>query len=170
MGVFFFFGYAGSVFFFNFFLIPCIFFVFSSPLFIYLFYFIYFWLCCVLAAARGPPSHCGGLSLQSTGSRCAGLSSCGMRAQQLWLADSRAQAQQPRCRGSAAPRHVGSSWTRARTRVTCTGRRTHNHCTTREALDLYYNIEQIDEILTNKPNWYPVEKDRFVFYLHPSQA
>ena len=57
--------------------------------------------------------------------RC-GLSCCGAQApdaqaQQLWLT------------GPAAPRHVGSSWTRARTRVPCTGRRTPNHCATREA-------------------------------------
>ena len=35
--------------------------------------------------------------------------------------------------GPVAPRHVGSSQTRARTRVPCTGRQTLNHCATREA-------------------------------------
>ena len=35
--------------------------------------------------------------------------------------------------GLAAPRHVGSSQTRARTRVPCTGRQILNHCATREA-------------------------------------
>ena len=35
--------------------------------------------------------------------------------------------------GPVAPRHVGSSQTRARTRVPCTGRRILNHCATREA-------------------------------------
>ena len=34
--------------------------------------------------------------------------------------------------GSVAPRHVGSSWTRAQTRVSCIGRWILNHCTTRE--------------------------------------
>ena len=58
--------------------------------FIYL--FIYFWLCWFFAAARGlslvaasggysslghAASHCGGFSLWSMGSRCAGFSSCG---------------------------------------------------------------------------------------------
>ena len=33
----------------------------------------------------------------------------------------------------AAPRHVGSSQTRARTRVPCIGRQTLSHCATREA-------------------------------------
>ena len=50
-----------------------------------------------------------------------GLSCCGAQAQQLWLT------------GPAAPRHVGSSQTRARTRVPCISRRTPNHCATREA-------------------------------------
>ena len=58
-------------------------------------------------------------------SRCAGLSCCGAQApdaqaQQLWLT------------GPVAPRHVGSSQTRARTRVPCIGRQTLNHCATRE--------------------------------------
>ena len=35
--------------------------------------------------------------------------------------------------GLVAPRHVGSSGTRARTRVPCIGRRILNHCATREA-------------------------------------
>ena len=36
-------------------------------------------------------------------------------------------------RGPVAPRHVGSSQTRARTRVPCIGRQILNHCATREA-------------------------------------
>ena len=36
--------------------------------------------------------------------------------------------------GLVAPRHVGSSQTRARTRVPCIGRQILNHCSTREAL------------------------------------
>ena len=67
-----------------------------------LFYLFYFWLCWVFVAARGlslvatsrgyPLSRCMGFSLQwllllqSMGSRRAGFSSCGMQAQQLWLA------------------------------------------------------------------------------------
>ena len=43
------------------------------------------------------------------------------------------QAQQLRLTGPVAPRHVGSSQMRARTRVPCIGRQTLNHCTTREA-------------------------------------
>ena len=35
-----------------------------------------------------------------------------------------------------APRHMGSSRTRARARVPCIGRRILNHCTTREVLNL----------------------------------
>ena len=60
-----------------------------------------------------------------------GLSCCGTRApdtqaQQLWLT------------GLVAPRHEGSSQTRARTRVPCIGRRTPNHCTTREAPEWFF--------------------------------
>ena len=82
---------------------------------------------------------CAGFSLQwllllcSTGSGHAGFSSCGAWAQQQWLAGSRAQAQQLQHMGLVAPRPVGSSRTRARTRVPCIGRRILNHCATREA-------------------------------------
>ena len=58
-------------------------------------------------------SHCRGLSLWSTGSRRAGSV--------VWLT------------GPVAPRHVGSSQTRARTRVPCIDRQILNHCATREA-------------------------------------
>ena len=56
-----------------------------------------------------------------------GLSRCraqapDAQAQQLWLT------------GLVAPRHAGSSQTRARTCVPCIGRQTLNHCATREAL------------------------------------
>ena len=44
-----------------------------------------------------------------------------------------AQAQQLWLTGLVAPRHVGSSQTRARTHVPCIGRQILNHCATREA-------------------------------------
>ena len=59
-------------------------------------------------------SHCRGLS-------CCGAQAPDAQAQQLWLT------------GLVAPRHVGSSQTRGRTRVPCIGRQILNHCTTREA-------------------------------------
>ncbi|XP_049562600.1 WD repeat-containing protein 76 isoform X1 [Orcinus orca] len=59
-------------------------------------------------------------------SHCCGLSRCGAQAPD-------AQAQRPWRTGPAAPRHVGSSRTGARTRIPCIGRRTPNHCATREA-------------------------------------
>ena len=55
------------------------------------------------------------------------------RLQQLWHTGSRAQAQQLWHTGLVAPQNVGSSRTRARTRVPCIGRRILNHCATREA-------------------------------------
>ena len=111
--------------------------------------FIYFWLHWVfvavrrlslVVASRGYSSlQCTGFSLQwllllqSTGSRRMGFSSCSTQAQKLWLVGSRVQAQQLWHMDLAAPRHVGSSWTRARTHVPCIGRQILNHCTIREA-------------------------------------
>ena len=107
--------------------LPFAFFFFLINLFIYL--FIYFWLCWVFISVRGlslvaasgghSSSRCAGLSqsrpllLRSTGSRRAG---------------SVVVAHGPSC--SAA---CGSSQTRAQTRVPCIGRQTLNHCATREA-------------------------------------
>ena len=54
----------------------------------------------------------------------------------MWHAGSRVQAQQLWCMGLVALRHVGSSWTRARTHVPCIGTRILNHCATREALTM----------------------------------
>ena len=116
--------------------------------FMYTNLFIYFWLHWVFLAAHrlslvavsGGYSflRCAGFSLpwplllRSMGSTCAGFSSCVMWTQQLWLAGSRAQAQQLWRMGLVAPRYVGSSWTRARTRVPCIGRQILNHCATGE--------------------------------------
>ena len=61
-----------------------------------------------------------------------GLSRCGAQAPDAQAPD--AQAQQLWLTGPVAPRHVGSSQTRARTRVPRTGRQILNHCATREAL------------------------------------
>ena len=77
------------------------------------------------------------LLLQSTGSRRAGFSSCSTQAQQLWLT------------GLVAPRHVGSSWTRAQTRVPCIGRRILNHCATREALVIVFKFIKPDSKITD---------------------
>ena len=130
-------------------------FFFFFNLFIYL--FIYFWLCWVFVAAhrlslveasgsysslwRAGFSLRWLLLLRSTGSRRTGFSSWGRRAsivvacelQQLWLAGSRAQAQQLSHTDLVAPRHVGSSWTRARTCVPCLGRQILNLCASRGA-------------------------------------
>ena len=134
---------------------------FLSFFFLILFkFYVYFWLRWVFVAVRGPSPvaasgghsslRCTGFSLQwplpprSTGSRRVGFSSRGMRAQQLWLAGPRAQAQQPWSTGSVAPRHAGSSQTRARTPVPCIGRRIPNHRATREALHSISNEPHMD--------------------------
>ena len=114
-------------------------------IYFYLFIF-YFWLHWVFIAACGLSlvAESGGYSLlwctgsslqwlpllQSTGSRRKGFSSCSTRAQQLWHT------------GLVAPQHVGSSRTRARTRVPCIGRRILNHCATSEVPDKLFKQMQ----------------------------
>ena len=99
--------------------------------FIYFYLFIYFWLCWVFVSVQGlspvaasgshSSSWCTGLSSHCRGLSCCGAQAPDTQAQQLWLT------------GPVAPRHVGSSQTRARTPVPCIGRQTPNHCATREA-------------------------------------
>ena len=67
--------------------------------------------------------------LTPAASRC-GAQAPDAQAQQLWLT------------GPVAPRHVGSSQTRARTRVPCIGRQILNHCATREALCCIFMLEK----------------------------
>ena len=79
--------------------------------------------------ARALPSCCkrGPLFIAVRGPLTVAASRCGAQAPD-------AQAQQSWLTGPFAPRHVGSSQSRARTRIPCTGRQTPNHCATREAL------------------------------------
>ena len=106
--------------------------------FIYL--FIYFWLCWVFGSCEGllrlrqvgATLHRGAGTALHRGARAfhyRGPSRCGAQAPD-------AQAQQLWPTGPAAPRHVGSSQTRARTRVPCISRHTPNHWATREALSI----------------------------------
>ena len=91
-----------------------------------------------------------------------GFSSCGTRAQQLWLAGSRAQAQQLWHMDLVAPRHVGSSRTRARTHVPCIGRRILNHCAPREVRDIsekyLFSIFYNHNLLTGFQFWKQILK------------
>ena len=99
-------------------------FFFSFYKFIYLFLAVLGLRFCVRAFSscgeRGPLfiTVCGALTVVA--SRC-GVQAPDVQAQQLWPT------------GPAALRHVGSSQTRARTRIPCIGRQILNHCTTREA-------------------------------------
>ena len=119
----------------------------SHVLFLFFYEFIYFiylflaalGLCCCAQAF----SSCGewGLLLVAVRGLLIAVASLvaehGLQApglQQLWLVGSRAQAQQLWCMHLVALQHVGSSGTRARTRVPCTGRRILNHCATRDAI------------------------------------
>ena len=102
--------------------------------FIYLFIYLFFWLCWVFGSCEGF------LQLRQVGatlhrgaraSHYRGPSRRGAQAPD-------AQAQQLRLTGPAAPRHVGSSQTRAQTRVPCISRQTPNHCATREAPEIIF--------------------------------
>ena len=99
--------------------------------------FIYFWLCWVFGSCEGflwlrqvgATLHRGAGTTLHRGARAPhyrGPPRCGAQAPD-------AQAQQLWPTGPAAPRHVGSSQTRARTRVPCISRQILNHCATREA-------------------------------------
>ena len=70
----------------------------------------------------GATLHRGARASHYRGLSCCGAQAPDVQAQQLWLT------------GPVPPRHVGSSQTRARTRVPCIGRWILNHCTTREVL------------------------------------
>ena len=69
----------------------------------------------------GATLHRGARASHHRGLSCCGAQAPVAQAQQLWLT------------GLVAPRHVGSSQTRVRTRVPCIGRQILNHCATREA-------------------------------------
>ena len=84
-------------------------------------------------------------------SRCAGLSPSRLPPPRCGAQAPDAQAQQPWLTGPAAPRHVGSSQTRARTRVPCISRQILNHCTTREAP--YCPVFKCFLFLTSKENY-----------------
>ena len=94
----------------------------------------------------GATLHRGARASHYRGLSCCGAQAPDAQAQSLWLT------------GPVAPRHVGSSQTRARTRVPCIGRQILNHCATREALIpflksffqrveyLYMNFQFIDKV------------------------
>ena len=69
----------------------------------------------------GATPHRGAQTPHYRGLSCCEAQAPDAQAQQLWLT------------GLVAPQHMGSSQTRARTRVPCISRQTLNHCATREA-------------------------------------
>ena len=73
----------------------------------------------------GTTLHRGARASHHRGLPCCGAQAPDAQAQQLWLT------------GPVAPRHAGSSQTRARTRVPCISRQILNHCATREALNCF---------------------------------
>ena len=131
----------------------------------FLILFIYFWLCWVFVAVRGLSlvAVSGGYSslrfarfslrwlllLRSTGSRCVGFSSFGTWAQQLWLTGSVVVAHRPQSTSSVVVAN-GLSCSVARgifpdqesNLCPCIGRRILNHCTTREVLNILFDLNE----------------------------
>ena len=89
---------------------------------------MYFWLCWVFVAACALPLVAAKGDYSSLWCACFSLWWLPL----FWSTGSREQAQQLWRTGLVAPQHVGSSWTRAQTRVPCMGRWILNHCATRE--------------------------------------
>ena len=108
-------------------------------LFIYLFIFGcvgYSFLCKGFLQLRqaGATLHHGAQASHYCGLSCCRAQAPDAQAQQLWLT------------GPAAPRHVGSSQTRARTRVPCIGRQILNHCATREVQKKRFYISKYPQL------------------------
>ena len=86
----------------------------------------------------GATLHRGARASHYRGLSCCGAQAPDAQAQQLWLT------------GPAAPRHVGSSRTGARTRVPCIGRWILNHCATREALLFVLYVSMLVPLINHK--------------------
>ena len=133
---------------------------------LYIFFFLFFFflgLCWVFVGARGLSLVAvsrgysllpyAGFSLWwlfllwSTGSRHMGFYSCGSRALERRLSSCGTL-------GLVALRHVGSSQTRARTRVPCIGRQILNHCATREAAH-YIFLDAFLQLIMAHSSSYP---------------
>ena len=82
----------------------------------------------------GATLHRGARASHHRGLSCCRAQAPDAQAQQLWLT------------GPVAPRHVGSSQTRARTQVPCIGRQILNHCATREARPFLSQVVCLTEL------------------------
>ena len=106
----------------------------TNSLFIYLFIYGcvgFSFLCEGFLQLRraGATLHRGARAFHHRGLSCCGAHAPDAQAQQLWLT------------GLVAPRHVGSSQTRARTRVPCISRQILNHCATSEAPNSLFSCD-----------------------------
>ena len=93
--------------------------------------------------------HRGAQAFHHRGLSCCGLSCCGLSCCGAQAPD--AQAQQLWPTGPIAPRHAGSSQTRARTRVPRIGRQTLNHCATREAPKVVWFLSNCSFFIVSPP-------------------
>ena len=79
----------------------------------------------------GATLHRGARASHHRGLSCCGAQAPDVQAQQLWLT------------GPVAPRHVGSSQTRAQTHVPCIGSQILNHCATWEATVCFFKANSL---------------------------
>ena len=88
----------------------------------------------LFSSCSGQASHCGSFPCWGTWAlEYVGFSSYGSWAQWFWLLGSRAQTQKLWHMGLVGPQHVGSSWIRDWTCVSCIDRQILYHLATREA-------------------------------------
>ena len=120
-------------------------------LFLKMYLFIYFWLHWDFIATHGPSLvaasggysslQCAVFSLRCfscCGARALGVQASVVVAHRLSSCGSRSLEHRLSSCGARAPRHVGSSQTRAETRVLCIGRWILNHCAAREVPTTYF--------------------------------
>ena len=108
--------------------------LFFKLIYLFIYLFIYFGLCWVPASCEGflqlrqagASLHRGARAFHYRGPSRRRAQAPDAQTQYLWLT------------GPVAPRHVGSSQTRARTRVPCISRQILNHCATWETLNCLF--------------------------------
>ena len=98
----------------------------------------------------GATLHRGARACHYRGLSCCRAEAPDAQAQWLWLT------------GLVAPRHVGSSQTRARTHVPCIGRQILNHCATREDRACFIFAPVVYSWTLAQPGWRKQEQGQAI--------
>ena len=103
-------------------------------LYVYIYIYLFIYDCAVsslllelFSSCSTQAFRCGGSCVEHRLEGAWALADAAHELVSCWSPGSKAQAQQLWCTGFVAPRHVGSSWTRDRTHVSCRGRQILNH-------------------------------------------